>query len=573
MSAPSVLIAGCGDVGSRLAKQLLAAGWEVHGLRRDVSKLPDGVIGVAGDLFNEDCPATWPVGAVDYLVYCAAATDHDEAGYRAAYVQGLQNVLSWLDDYGQVPERLVFVSSSSVYGQQGGEWVDETSATIAAGYSGRLMLEAEQVALNSGIPASILRLTGIYGPGREWLLTQVRRGYRVEVEPPLYGNRIHADDAAGLLAFLLEKDRQGLKLDDFYIGVDDAPAPLAEVVGWLREYLGVTEWADDASVRRTGSKRCSNARVKALGWRPTYPSYREGYAALKVNAESQTPQNNCRSEPARDEAITFNTCADCYTVIASRLTPTGDVCVFRGGLLLFEQPLALTGCELRLFIRQRGIHCLENFQLFALAHKDPVIALTVLLQPHAVVAIAHRRAVARQAQSITVGSRQTGDLAVRLELHGAAFTLTVGDFPVTAQIRRIQRTFETGTDRCAFRHRNLCTVENLLGFVLAGGLLQLPAVAFQLTGGAAIEVDFPGAGFLTQQPSFDVLKTVGVAGLTGLGVDVPLKVRAVSLKRFAQGAALGCGIDRHLVDPGAADVTVGRVAGAAAEENGEQRES
>jgi nucleoside-diphosphate-sugar epimerase len=231
-------------------------------------------------LFKEDCPETWPIGAVDYLVYCAAATDHDEAGYRAAYVQGLQHVLEWLSDYGQVPERLLFVSSSSVYGQQEGEWVDESSPTIATGYSGRLMLEAEQVALQSGIPASILRLTGIYGPGREWLLTQVRRGYRVAVDPPLYANRIHADDAAGLMAYLLEADRRGVALDDFYIGVDDAPAPLAEVVGWLREYLGVTEWDEDSSVRRTGSKRCSNARAKALGWTPKYPSYREGYAAI-----------------------------------------------------------------------------------------------------------------------------------------------------------------------------------------------------------------------------------------------------------------------------------------------------
>jgi nucleoside-diphosphate-sugar epimerase len=280
MSAPSVLIAGCGDVGSRLATQLLAGGWEVHGLRRDVSRLPKGVIGVAGDLFNKDCPQTWPIGAVDYLVYCAAATEHDEAGYRAAYVQGLQHVLEWLNDYGQVPNRLLFVSSSSVYGQQDGEWVDETSPTIAAGYSGRLMLEAEQVALDSGIPASIVRLTGIYGPGREWLLTQVRRGYRVAVDPPLYGNRIHADDAAGLMACLLEAVRRGVALDDVYIGVDDAPAPLAEVVGWLREYLGVTEWDEDSSVRRTGSKRCSNARAKALGWTPRYPSYREGYAAI-----------------------------------------------------------------------------------------------------------------------------------------------------------------------------------------------------------------------------------------------------------------------------------------------------
>ncbi|MBC2690566.1 SDR family oxidoreductase [Pseudomonas kielensis] len=280
MSAPSVLIAGCGDVGGRLAEQMLAKGWQVYGLRRTIANLPAGVIGVAGDLFNEDCPETWPVGAVDYLVYCAAATDHDEAGYRAAYVQGLRNVLGWLDDYGQVPERLLFVSSSSVYEQQDGGWVDETSAAKASAYSGRVMLEAEQVALGSGIPASVVRLTGIYGPGREWLLTQVRRGYRVAVDPPLYGNRIHADDAAGLLAFLLNADQQGVVLDDCYIGVDDAPAPLAEVVAWLREYLGVTEWAEDASVRRTGSKRCSNARARALGWAPHYPSYREGYGAI-----------------------------------------------------------------------------------------------------------------------------------------------------------------------------------------------------------------------------------------------------------------------------------------------------
>ncbi|WP_409315925.1 SDR family oxidoreductase [Pseudomonas sp. KCJK9016] len=280
MSAPSVLIAGCGDVGSRLATQLLTAGFQVYGLRRDVSRLPAGVIGVAGDLFNEECPESWPVGAVDYLVYCAAATEHDEAGYRAAYVQGLQHVLGWLNDYGQVPDRLLFVSSSSVYGQKDGEWVDESSETVAAGYSGRLMLEAEHIALNSGIPASIVRLTGIYGPGREWLLTQVRRGYRVAVDPPLYGNRIHADDAAGLMAFLLESDRKGRALDDIYIGVDDAPAPLAEVVAWLREYLGVTQWSEDESVRRTGSKRCSNARAKTLGWAPKYPSYREGYAAI-----------------------------------------------------------------------------------------------------------------------------------------------------------------------------------------------------------------------------------------------------------------------------------------------------
>jgi nucleoside-diphosphate-sugar epimerase len=280
MSAPSVLIAGCGDVGGRLASQLLAHSWSVFGMRRSVSRLPAGVVGVAGDLFDAHCPTDWPTSPIDYLVYSAAATDHDEAGYRAAYIDGLGHVLSWLKQHGQQPKRLLFVSSSSVYGQQQGEWVDESSPTQALGYSGRLMLEAEQLALGSGIPASVVRLTGIYGPGREWLLSQVRQGYRVATEPPLYGNRIHVDDAAGLLAYLLQADARGAVLDDCYIGVDDAPAPLAEVVAWLREYLGVTEWSADASVRRAGSKQCSNARARALGWVPRYASYREGYAAI-----------------------------------------------------------------------------------------------------------------------------------------------------------------------------------------------------------------------------------------------------------------------------------------------------
>jgi nucleoside-diphosphate-sugar epimerase len=175
---------------------------------------------------------------------------------------------------------VLFVSSSGVYGQQQGEWVDETSSADAQGYSGRIMLQAENLALSSGLPASVVRLTGIYGPGREWLLGQVRQGYRVATEPPLYGNRIHADDAAGLLAYLLQADALGVALDDCYIGVDDEPAPLHEVVAWLREQLGVSHWAAESTVRRAGSKRCSNARAKALGWTPRYASYREGYSAI-----------------------------------------------------------------------------------------------------------------------------------------------------------------------------------------------------------------------------------------------------------------------------------------------------
>ena len=278
--APTLMIAGCGDVGSRLGVQLKDAGWQVYGLRRSVAALPAGITPVAGDLADSNVPAQWPEGALDYLVYAAAATEHDEAGYRRAYYDGLANTLAWLQRRGQSPKRVIFVSSSGVYAQEGGVWVDENSPAEASSYSGRIMLEAERLLLDSAFPATVVRLTGIYGPGREWLLKQVRMGYRVVSEPPLYANRLHADDCAGLLAFLLQADAAGKALDELYIGVDDDPAPLHEVVAWLRDYLGVTEWAEESTVRRSGSKRCSNARARALGWAPRYPSFREGYAAV-----------------------------------------------------------------------------------------------------------------------------------------------------------------------------------------------------------------------------------------------------------------------------------------------------
>lgn len=276
----SLLIAGCGDVGTRLGLRMVEQGWRVLGMRRNLAALPAAIEPLAGDLHADACPSDWPQGPLDYVVYCAAATRHDEAGYRAAYVDGLRRVLGWLEQHGQRPRRILFASSSGVYGQQEGEWIDEGSPAEALSFSAVIMREAERVALESGLPATTVRLTGLYGPGREWLLSQVRNGYRVSETPPLYGNRIHVDDAAGLFATLLQADVAGKPLADCYLGVDDEPAPLHEVVAWLREQLGVSHWSDEQRVRRAGSKRCSNARARALGWAPQYPSYRDGYAAI-----------------------------------------------------------------------------------------------------------------------------------------------------------------------------------------------------------------------------------------------------------------------------------------------------
>lgn len=269
-----VLVAGCGDVGGRAAALLAARGAQVWGLRRRPDQLPPGVLPCAADLGN---PATLrALPEVDYLLFAGAADHSSEASYRALYVEGLRNLLAALP---AAPRRLLFTSSTGVYAQSQGEWVDEQSPTEPNRFSGRIMLEAEQLALASGFPATLVRLGGIYGPGRNRLIEMVRSGHGSSANSPIFANRIHSEDAARILAFLVERDQRGLVVEGCYLGVDDDPAPVHEVEAFIACQLGVSLAQSDES-NRSGSKRCSNRRLRQSGFNLLYPSYREGYRAL-----------------------------------------------------------------------------------------------------------------------------------------------------------------------------------------------------------------------------------------------------------------------------------------------------
>lgn len=273
-----MVVVGCGDIGSRVAVLMQQQGWLVHGLRRNPARLPAEIVPISADLSHAECPSDWPSQPLDYVVYAMAATSMTEAGYQQAYVQGQRHLYSWLAQHQQQPKRVVFVSSTGVYGQNDDSWIDEQSPTEPKRWSGQIMLDAEQCAFNSGHPATAVRLSGIYGPGRNMLLERVRSGYHA---PHLhsYTNRIHADDAAALIARILQADAQGERVESVYLGVDNKPVEQAEVVAWLQEQLQVESVPGLLLQPRSGSKRCSNARARALGWQPQYSSYREGYAA------------------------------------------------------------------------------------------------------------------------------------------------------------------------------------------------------------------------------------------------------------------------------------------------------
>jgi nucleoside-diphosphate-sugar epimerase len=272
-SRGTVLIAGCGYVGTALALQLAGAGHTVYGLRRDPSGLPEPVKRLAGDLADPASLDRLPSG-IDVVFYTAAADDASESAYQAAYLTGLSNLIAALVAGNQSPRRLFFTSSTSVYAQSDGSWVDELSPVEPTRHTGRLVLEGEGIALSSPWPATVVRLGGIYGPGRIGLFRRLEQSLG---DVPIYGNRIHRDDCAGVLAHLMEVNSS----DPVYLAVDSAPEDRWAVLMWLAEQLGVKgPTRGQTSQPPRSNKRCSNRRLLSSGYVFRYPTFKDGYRPL-----------------------------------------------------------------------------------------------------------------------------------------------------------------------------------------------------------------------------------------------------------------------------------------------------
>ncbi|MGY6555555.1 MAG: SDR family oxidoreductase [Wenzhouxiangella sp.] len=263
-----LLIAGCGDLGTRLAARLAPKSWAVHGLRRRVENLPPAVRPVAADLLD---PATLSAaaGSWDAVIYQATPGERSPEAYRATYLTGLNNLLAVVE-----ARRLIFVSSTAVYGQDLGEWVDEDSPTQPQGFSGQLLLAAEQLAHTHG--GIVVRFSGIYGPGRDYLIRALKTGRaRCRRDPPQWTNRIHADDCAAVLAHLLDLNSPR----SVYCASDNQPAPRCVVLGWLADQLGLPAPLPEAEAAGQG-KRVANRRLTSSGFTFQYPDFQTGYRTL-----------------------------------------------------------------------------------------------------------------------------------------------------------------------------------------------------------------------------------------------------------------------------------------------------
>lgn len=273
------LVIGCGYVGRRVATGWVAAGDDVWALTRSsahaASLAAEGLRPVIGDVLEPEGIGSLP--SVDTVLYAVGFDRTAGASKRQVYVDGLRGMLRLMS---RKAGRLLYVSSTSVYGQSNGEWVDESSPVNPISEGGGICLDAEQVARDTWPEAarlSVLRLSGIYGPGRLAARLDVLKQQRpIETSADGWLNLIHVDDACDAIArcaalddgppTLLVSDDGPLIRRDYYTLLAEAIAAPSPVFA---------EQADDGDC----GKRCANRLArKVLGWRPRYPTFREGMA-------------------------------------------------------------------------------------------------------------------------------------------------------------------------------------------------------------------------------------------------------------------------------------------------------
>jgi nucleoside-diphosphate-sugar epimerase len=269
-------VVGLGKLGAGIATRLAGAGARVTGVRRGEAA-PPGVALVRADVTDAASLQRLPADT-ELLVICLTPDRHDAEGYRQAFVEGV-GVL--VDRLHQAPIRqALFVSSTAVYGGGSALDLDDQAIAVPDGYRGEILLDAERRLAAAPWPTISLRLSGLYGPGRNALIERALRGRAAPAAPPHWTNRIHGDDAADAVLHLLARAAAGESLPPWVIGSDPTPSPRHEVLAFLFEQLDVASVAVAAGgPDRAASRRLWPRFLETSGFRWRYPDYRVGYAA------------------------------------------------------------------------------------------------------------------------------------------------------------------------------------------------------------------------------------------------------------------------------------------------------
>lgn len=272
----NILVVGLGDIGYPVALALHELGHQVTGLKRQPAAFSAPFPVLFADIRQPDSLQNL---STDYelLLFIVSPGGRQVEAYQAVFYEGLNNLLRHFAKVEQPPACLM-VSSTSVYGQDRGEWVDESSETRPLAATAQWLLAAEHLLYDAVEKHCVVRFSGIYGPGRDWLIRRAASAEPIQCQPPSYTNRIHQQDCVAVLLFLTNKLLAGESLQSCYLASDHDPAPLWEVINWIAEqHHYPSPIALSAAADAPRNKRCRNRRLTELGYKFQYSSYKDGY--------------------------------------------------------------------------------------------------------------------------------------------------------------------------------------------------------------------------------------------------------------------------------------------------------
>ncbi len=257
-----LLCAGVGRLNQRIAQQWILKEGSVIGLRRSA---PDSELGFeqqSVDLASE----AWPDTGAQTIVIALSAGERSVEAYRRTYLEPIHRLRESFDRWQVLPERIVVVSSTRVYGEDSGGYVDDESAVGSEDPYAQILIEMEQAAQSLPVSVVIARLSGIYGPGRNWLQRMA-----LQADPDLppdnsWTNRIHMDDAAQAIVHLLMIE----PVEASYIISDTESQSRFRMFNYFREKAGLP-LLNEVSAPQSG-KQIVPSRLIASGFQWRYPN-------------------------------------------------------------------------------------------------------------------------------------------------------------------------------------------------------------------------------------------------------------------------------------------------------------
>ena len=277
-----ILIIGCGDLGQAVAIKLYSQDHHITGLKRHPPINKQSIHYIKADISKIETLNSLTGDFQQAIIILSPDSSSTEA-YRTVFETGINNLLLALNKNTSI----TFISSTRVYAEINGEWVNEQTPANAFDPKSRLILQAENKILAHNPLNTIIRFSGIYGRTKGYFLQQIKNANPIQQHPSYYTNRIHRSDCIGVIVHLINKKIAGDKLEPLYLATDSEPSPKWNVACYLAEQMNYKKPTASLGSEQNGkNKRISNQLLVDSGYTFKYPSYKQGYQQLIFNEKT-----------------------------------------------------------------------------------------------------------------------------------------------------------------------------------------------------------------------------------------------------------------------------------------------